>query len=197
MTSLLAVAFSLTLLLSGGAFAESGDKQSSHHQKGHGQGHGAAPHHNEGGSHHQSGSQHGASHHGTPHHGTPHHGAPHQGPSHHGPSHHVPSHGHAHHPAPHYGHAPRAGEYYYGGGWHGRLHGPAYVYPHGWHYRRWPVGGHLPAVFLTPPYFYADFAVLGLAPPAPGYAWVRFGPDLLLVNLQTGIVDNVIYGVFY
>jgi Ni/Co efflux regulator RcnB len=184
MRAVLAAAFVLGLL-PGRVLAESGGEPAHRqkgHEKGHAQGHGTS-HHKQGGSQHKSGSRHGA---------------------HHGPSHHVPSHGHAHHPPshgsakpPHYGHPPRAAEYYYAGGWHGRIHGPEYVYPQGWHYRRWPIGGHLPAVFLTPPYFYADFAVVGLAAPAPGYAWVRFGPDLLLVNLQTGIVDDVVYGVFY
>jgi len=196
MRVLLAVAVVLSMLLPGRIFAESAGEHPAH-QKGHTEGQGTA-HHKQGGSHHGSG------HHGTAHHGSSHQAQPHHGPSHHAPSRHVPSHGHAHHPPshgfaqpPHYGHPPRTAEFYYGGGWHGRIHGPVYAYPHGWHYRRWPVGGHLPAVFLTPPYFYADFAVVGLAAPAPGYAWVRFGPDLLLVNLQTGIVDDVVYGVFY
>jgi hypothetical protein len=33
-------------------------------------------------------------------------------------------------------------------------------------------------------------------PLPPGYAGVRFGPDLLLVNLGTDEVEDVIYGVF-
>ena len=46
-------------------------------------------------------------------------------------------------------------------------------------------------------YWYADWATLGLAPPEPGFQWVRYGPDLLLVNVTTGQVVDVAYDVFY
>jgi Ni/Co efflux regulator RcnB len=78
-----------------------------------------------------------------------------------------------------------------------RVHAAAFAYPHGWHYRRWAVGATLPALFLTPAYYYTDWTALGLPPPDFGYEWVRFGPDLLLVNIQTGEVVDVLYGVFY
>jgi Nickel/cobalt transporter regulator len=71
-----------------------------------------------------------------------------------------------------------------------------FVYPPGWAYRRWVVGGILPPVFLAPAYYYADWATLGLDPPQPGFQWVRYGPDLLLVNVTTGAVVDVVYGVF-
>jgi Ni/Co efflux regulator RcnB len=70
------------------------------------------------------------------------------------------------------------------------------VYPPGWQYRRWTIGVRLPPVFLAPTYVYPDWAALGLEAPPPGYAWVRFGPDLLEVNLTTGEVEDVVYGVF-
>jgi|SRR5579862_3147773 len=72
-----------------------------------------------------------------------------------------------------------------------------WVYPPGWGYRRWGVGMVLPPLFLAPAYFYADYAALGLPPPEPGFQWVQYGPDLLLVNLATGQVVDVAYGVFY
>jgi Ni/Co efflux regulator RcnB len=175
-------------------------------------GSGKAPQHQSSQSHHKpSQPQHkpGKPHHkpSNPHHNKPTHpqhkpanphykpGAPHHGGSHHGHggSHYRPP---AHRP-PHYGTPPRTSEFYHEGHWYGRVHGPVYVYPSGWHYRRWPIGGHLPAVFLVPTYFYPDYVGLGLPPPPPGYNWVRYGPDLLLVNLRTGIVDDVVYGAFY
>ena len=55
----------------------------------------------------------------------------------------------------------------------------------------------LPPLFLARAYWYADYAALGLPPPDPGFQWVRYGPDLLLVNLDSGQVVDVIYGVFY
>jgi hypothetical protein len=72
-----------------------------------------------------------------------------------------------------------------------------WVYPPGWAYRRWVVGAILPPLFLVPAYYYADYGALGLPPPDPGFQWVQYGPDLLLVNVATGQVVDVAYGVFY
>jgi Ni/Co efflux regulator RcnB len=54
----------------------------------------------------------------------------------------------------------------------------------------------LPAVFLTSTYIYSNYYGLGLGAPPPGYVWVRYGPDLLLVQQGTGRVADVIYGAF-
>ena len=78
-----------------------------------------------------------------------------------------------------------------------RVHIAPFVYPHGWAYRRWAVGAILPPLFLVPAYYYTEWAALGLPPPDPGLQWVRYGPDLLLVNTSTGQVVDVAYGVFY
>lgn len=72
-----------------------------------------------------------------------------------------------------------------------------WVYPAGWGYRRWAVGAVLPALFLAPAYYYANWAEVGLTPPPPGFQWVQYGPDLLLVNVTTGEVVDTAYGVFY
>jgi hypothetical protein len=77
-----------------------------------------------------------------------------------------------------------------------RVHLAPFVYPHGWAYRRWAVGAILPPLFLAPAYYYTDWATLGLDPPQPGFQWVRYGPDLLLVNVTTGAVVDTVYGVF-
>jgi hypothetical protein len=77
------------------------------------------------------------------------------------------------------------------------VHIAPFVYPHGWAYRRWGIGATLPGLFLVPAYYYAGWAALGLPPPEPGFQWVRYGPDLLLVNVATGQVVDVAYGVFY
>jgi hypothetical protein len=84
---------------------------------------------------------------------------------------------------------------------HGRalngMHAEPYAYPPGFGYRRWDVGAALPPFFLVPAYFFADWATLGLEPPPPGTQWVRYGPDLLLVDVSNGQVIDVAYGVFY
>ena len=78
-----------------------------------------------------------------------------------------------------------------------RIHMRPFIYPRGFAYRRWEVGAALPPLFFARDYWYADWAGLGLDPPPPGYQWVRYGPDLLLVNVITGQVADVAYGVFY
>ena len=84
-----------------------------------------------------------------------------------------------------------------GGGWRRSIRGPAFRYPPGFVYRSWTTGSILPPMFLAAPYFYDGYATLGLAPPPAGYRWVRYGPDLLLVNTYTGRVADVVDGVFY
>lgn len=78
-----------------------------------------------------------------------------------------------------------------------RVHASVFRYPRGYRYRRWSIGAVLPRIFLSRAYYYNDWYDLGFGPPPPGYAWVRFGPDLLLVNIYTGRVRDVVYGVFY
>ncbi len=82
-------------------------------------------------------------------------------------------------------------------GWNGHhYHWGGYHFPNGHHYRRWRIGLILPLVFLEQEYVFNDYADLGLDDPPPGYEWVRYGPDLLLVDLDTGEVVDVEYGVF-
>jgi Ni/Co efflux regulator RcnB len=91
-----------------------------------------------------------------------------------------------------------AGEHFtYHGHPFNRFHAAPFVYPHGWEYRRWAVGAALPPLFLAPAYYYSGWAELGLEPPQPGFQWVRYGPDLLLVNVSTGEVVETIYDAFY
>ena len=77
------------------------------------------------------------------------------------------------------------------------IRGRPYRYPSGYRYRRWTVGLTLPALFLTSAYFYDDAYQMGLGGAPYGYRWVRYGPDLLLVQLGTGRIVDVIYGAFY
>ena len=77
------------------------------------------------------------------------------------------------------------------------VHGRPFRYPYGYAYRRWTIGLLLPSLFLSSAYYYDDYADLGVGPPAPGYRWVRYGPDLLMVSVHTGRIGDVIYGAFY
>ncbi|HXW41961.1 MAG TPA: RcnB family protein [Xanthobacteraceae bacterium] len=100
------------------------------------------------------------------------------------------------HPGPAVVH-PGAAQFNYRGHMISRVHIAPFIYPPGWAYRQWAVGAMLPPLFLERSYWYADWAALGLPPPQPGYEWVRYGPDLLLVEIATGRVVDVAYGVFY
>ena len=145
-------------------------------------------------------------------HRPPHHRPPsHRPPSYRPPTHRPPSHRPPHHRPPHHRpptyrpphhrppvwHRPTRDRWYWRGHWINRIRGSMFIYPHGYGYRHWVVGDRMPALFLATRYFYDNVAPLGLQPPPPGYRWVRYGPDLLLVNLRTGIVEDVAYGVFY
>lgn len=140
--------------------------------------------------------------------GTPH-ATPHAAPHGHGPAHphgtpHAGGPGRGHGPAAHarpvYGHGvyhgPRGNRFYYNGRYFGRIHGRPWAWPSGYGYHRFYAGGILPAIFLGSAYVYADYLALGLAAPEPGFVWVRYGPDLVLVNQATGQIVNVAYGVF-
>lgn len=101
---------------------------------------------------------------------------------------------------PNYGHGvyhgPRGNRFYHGGHYFARVHGGPWVWPGGYGYHRFFVGGILPAIFLGSAYAYADYVGLGLAAPDPGFEWVRYGPDLVLVNQTTGAIVDVVYGAF-
>jgi len=88
------------------------------------------------------------------------------------------------------------GRFGYHGHFFNRVHLSPFVYPGGWGYRRWAVGAALPALFLAPAYYYSDWGAMGLTAPPPGFQWVRYGPDLLLVDTNTGQISDVIYGAF-
>lgn len=78
-----------------------------------------------------------------------------------------------------------------------RIRATAFRYPRGYSYRRWAIGAILPHLFLSNYYYWNNYGALGLGAPPPGYVWVRYGPDLLLVNRYNGRIADVIYGAFY
>ncbi|WP_454886534.1 RcnB family protein [Sphingomonas oryzagri] len=77
------------------------------------------------------------------------------------------------------------------------IHRPGWHYPSGYRYRRWTIGLLLPHLFLSSRYYFDDYADYGFGPPPYGYRWVRYGPDLLLADVRTGRIRDVIYGAFY
>lgn len=71
-----------------------------------------------------------------------------------------------------------------------------YRRPPGWTTHRWGYGEILPRAYWTPSYLLADYWLFALEVPPAGYEWVRDNTDALLVNIQTGEILQVEYGVF-
>jgi Ni/Co efflux regulator RcnB len=86
--------------------------------------------------------------------------------------------------------------YAYGGRTYGSFVESPYAWPEGYSYQPFVVGAFLPAVFWTPNYFVEDYSDYGLAPPPAEFGWIRYGPDLLLINLDNGEIRDRIAGFF-
>jgi Ni/Co efflux regulator RcnB len=70
-----------------------------------------------------------------------------------------------------------------------------YVAPiRNWNYRRVSVGYRLQPAFYGSRYYINDYGAYNLqAPHGRWLRWVRYGDDLLLVNIRTGRVLNVVH----
>ena len=75
-------------------------------------------------------------------------------------------------------------------------HWEAYREPSGWHYQRWSYGEVFPVIFRTQEYWINSYWAFGLPDPPYGYVWVRYGPDALLVDVETGQILSVVYSLF-
>jgi Ni/Co efflux regulator RcnB len=108
-------------------------------------------------------------------------------------------HGNGHHEW----HGGRHGDWRHGGRWHGdrgRHEGHryrAYVAPYGGRaYRRVRVGYRLRPAFYGPRYVITDYGYYGLRAPGRFLRWIRYGNDLLLVDIRRGVVLQVLPGRF-
>jgi Ni/Co efflux regulator RcnB len=77
-----------------------------------------------------------------------------------------------------------------------RIAGAPYRWPFGYRYTRYEVGGYLPNAFWVPDYYVPNYAVYGLDAPPPNFEWIRYGSDLLLVDLSSGSISQVVYGAY-
>jgi len=73
----------------------------------------------------------------------------------------------------------------------------AYRAPPGYQYRRWTFGERLPGIYFGRDFWITDFLNYGLFAPPDGYVWVRYGPDALLIDENSGEIIQVDYGEFY
>ena len=70
----------------------------------------------------------------------------------------------------------------------------AYVAPYrGWTYRPVTVGYRLRPSFYGQRYYIGDYGAYDLRAPGRWQRWIRYGNDLLLVNIRTGRVVQVIH----
>ncbi len=64
--------------------------------------------------------------------------------------------------------------------------------PHGCaHCRRWHIRAILPAMLFGSQYYFNDYHAFGLYAPPLHHRWVRYGPDLVLVNVRNGHIRDV------
>ena len=70
----------------------------------------------------------------------------------------------------------------------------AYVAPYRhWTYRPVTIGYRLQPSFYGPRYYISDYGTYGLRAPGRWQRWIRYGNDLLLVNIRSGRVLSVIH----
>jgi Ni/Co efflux regulator RcnB len=73
-------------------------------------------------------------------------------------------------------------------------HHRAYVAPYrGWSYRPVTVGYRLQPAFYGSRYYISDYGAYHLRAPGRWQRWIRYGDDLLLINIRTGRVLRVIH----
>ena len=75
----------------------------------------------------------------------------------------------------------------------GRYHSPY----RNWNYSRFNIGIFLQPLFYSQRYWIGDPWQYRLPPAYPGTQWVRYYNDVLLVDIYTGEVIDVIYGFFW
>jgi len=71
-----------------------------------------------------------------------------------------------------------------------------YRAPPGFYVRSWSFGDRLPYGWYSAPY-YLNWVAYGLPMPPIGAEWVRVGSDALLVDVWSGQVLSVFYGLFW
>jgi Ni/Co efflux regulator RcnB len=91
---------------------------------------------------------------------------------------------------------PRGPAYLY----HGRPYAPfrmaRYHWPQGESYHRFHRHERFPRIFLISEYFIDNYTDYDLGAPPGNAQWVRYGDDLVLVDLDTGDILNVVTGAF-
>ncbi|NOT40012.1 MAG: hypothetical protein HOP13_05925 [Alphaproteobacteria bacterium] len=78
-----------------------------------------------------------------------------------------------------------------------RYRADVYHWRNGNSYRRYGYGQRLPRHYFPRNFWIVNLITYDLFAPPPGYIWVRYGPDALLIDQYTGEIVQVRYGMFY
>ena len=74
---------------------------------------------------------------------------------------------------------------------------PAYQGPRGYHYRPVAVGYRFQPAYYGNRYWVNDYARYRLPAPRAGHRWVRYGNDVVMVNMRSGRAVTVYNGFFW
>lgn len=74
---------------------------------------------------------------------------------------------------------------------------PAYSGPRGYRYRPVAVGHRFARPYYASRYWIPDYARYRLPPPGYGHRWVRYGNDVVLINIRNGRVLQVFASFFW
>lgn len=69
--------------------------------------------------------------------------------------------------------------------------------PLGWFNHQWAFGERLPKLFIISPYWVPNYGRFGLVEPPSGFVWVRVSSDAMLVEMDSGLILQAVYSVFY
>lgn len=87
-------------------------------------------------------------------------------------------------------------QWHHGWSGHGYRASSRYYYPSGYSSFRWSIGYVLPRAFYRSNY-YVNYDAYGLAPPPYGARWLRVDSDLLLVDIASYEIIEVLRGFYY
>jgi Ni/Co efflux regulator RcnB len=76
-------------------------------------------------------------------------------------------------------------------------HLPRYYAPRGYAYRRWSPGYRIDPWFYGQNYWISDPWAYRLPPAYGSYRWVRYYDDVVLIDVRTGLIADIIYSFFY
>ena len=78
-----------------------------------------------------------------------------------------------------------------------QYHFGSYNAPQGYAYHRYSYGESLPQGYYAQSFWITNYLNFGLIAPPDGYVWVRYGPDAILLDEDTGEIVQIVYDQFY